>query len=114
MTYRSISLVLTAFTLFLAGTALAQDADADAGKKAFMDADCNRCHDVESHDISATIASERMKGPDLSQIGAEHDAEWIVDYVKREVQLEGKNHRLPWKGSDEELQTIADWLASLE
>jgi mono/diheme cytochrome c family protein len=107
---RTIPLLAAAFTLTLAGSAFAQD----AGQKAFTDANCNRCHDVESKDISATISSEKMKGPDLSKIGAEKDAEWITQFVKKEVQLDGKNHRMAWKGSDEDLKTIADWLASLK
>lgn len=96
-------------------SALAVPAAADeAGKQAFMDANCDRCHSIASENITATVKSEKMKGPDLDGVGATHDAAWITEFVKREVKLEGKNHRSPWKGSDAELTAVAEWLATMK
>ena len=86
----------------------------EAGKKAFLDAQCERCHSVSSEDIAATVKSEKMRGPDLAKIGATRDAAWIEQFVKKEVQLDDKSHRAAWKGSDDDLLVIAKWLASLE
>lgn len=82
------------------------------GKQVFLDNNCNRCHAVSSHDIEATVKSERMRGPDLSDVGETRDPEWIAKFIAKEVELDGKTHRIPYKGSDEDLKAIAEWLAS--
>ena len=33
-----------------------------------------------------------------------------MQYVKKEVDKEGKSHTKPFKGNDEELQVLVDWL----
>lgn len=106
-------------TLFAAAALCAlvfvpQASAGDTGKEAFLTAKCNKCHSVASHDIEATITSEKMKGPDLDGVAAKHDKEWMTKYVKKEEQLDGKSHKNTFKGTDEELQAIIDWLGSLE
>ena len=109
MTFRLASAFLVAI-LAIAAPSFADD----AGKKAFVDAKCGRCQTIASADITASVKSEKMKGPDLDKIGAQRDAEWITKFVEREIQLDEKNHKSAWKGSDEELETISKWLASLK
>ena len=94
-------------------TAAALGAD-DAGPKAFEANKCNNCHSVEKVKIARKIQSEKMAGPDLSCIGDKHDAAWIVKFAMREVELDGKQHKNEYKGTKEDLQTIANWLASLK
>lgn len=84
------------------------------GKQTFLDNNCNRCHAVSSHDIEATVKSERMRGPDMSDIGERRDVDWLVKYVRKEVEVDGKAHRASYNGTDEDLKAIADWLATLE
>lgn len=84
------------------------------GQELFLSNNCNRCHSIERFDIEATVESERMKGPDLSQVGDERTAEWITNYVTRETELNGKKHRFPYKGSESDLATIAEWLGGLK
>jgi mono/diheme cytochrome c family protein len=110
MNLRWTIMLTAALATMTAGASLAQE----AGQKAFMDAKCNRCHSISSHEIEATVSSEKMRGPDLAKVGTKHDAAWITQYVKREVKMDDKNHRMAWKGSDEDLKTIADWLATLK
>lgn len=98
----------------LVASVLSVAAQDGAGKKAFMDVKCDRCHSIESEDIEATVVSEKMRGPDLAKLEESKDASWITQYLKREVKVDDKQHRFPWKGSDEQLQAIADWVASLE
>ena len=88
--------------------------DPSQGKASFSEAGCGRCHSVETQEIEASIASERMRGPDLSQIGSDHDVDWLIAYVKREETVDGDRHRAPYNGSDDELQVIAEWLGQLE
>lgn len=95
------------------GLAATGQADPDEGKAAFSESGCNRCHAVETQGIEATIAVERMRGPDLSQIGSERDAEWIVGWVKRDLAVDDKRHSAPYRGTDDDLQALALWLATL-
>ena len=93
----------------MTATARAQE----TGEAAFSEAGCGRCHSVEAVEIAATVP-ERMRGPDLSTIGNDHDAAWVIGVVKQEIELEERTHRLPYRGGDEELSAIADWLVGLE
>ena len=74
---------------------------------------CNMCHGVPAAEIKATTKSDKMKGPEL---GGKIDGnfETIAAYVRKAGELDGKNHKKEFKGTDEELQTIIDWLGSLE
>jgi cbb3-type cytochrome oxidase cytochrome c subunit len=88
-------------------------AGSDAGKAIYMEAGCAQCHSVAAEAIEATVTSEQLRGPDLSRIGRERDAAWIVAYMKTGQAAGGETHRVPYRGSDDDLQVMADWLAGL-
>jgi mono/diheme cytochrome c family protein len=73
---------------------------------------CNLCHSVKAAGIEAKVP--KPKGPDLSKVGATRDAKWIHDFLKQQVKLDEKKHPLPFKGSDEQLGAVADWLAGMK
>lgn len=73
-----------------------------------MDQKCNLCHAVPAAGIEATTKSDKMKGPDIK--GLEQDADWIVAYLKKEADIEGKKHMKAATGSDDELKALAAWL----
>ncbi len=102
----------------LAAPGLPAEADesdqTDPGQQAFEAAKCNLCHSVEIAGIEAKTKSEKMKGPDLSADCEELDVDWTFQYIKREVLKDDKKHKKEFKGTDEELQTIVDWLAGLK
>ena len=75
---------------------------------------CNMCHAVAAVEIEAKTKSEKMKGEDLSGYKSDKELAEIAAYVRKEADLDGKSHKKPFKGTDEELQAILDWLASLE
>ena len=84
------------------------------GKALFTDVHkCNMCHAVPAAGIEAKTKSKTMKGGDL---GGKIDTELaeIAAYVRKEAEIDGKTHKKPFKGTDEELQAIIDWLGSLE
>ena len=81
----------------------------DDGKEAF-EKNCAECHGVKVAEIEATTKDEKLKGPDLVDLGERFEAEWIVKYVKKEADKDGKAHKKKFKGSDEELQVLVDWL----
>ena len=82
------------------------------GQAAFTAQKCNMCHSVPKAEIEAKVKSETMKGPDLPN--PERDAAWIQDYLNKKVQLDGKDHKKEFKGTEEELAAIAAWLVELK
>lgn len=79
------------------------------GKAIFLANKCEMCHSVSTAGIEAK--SKAMKAPDLvGVVTAQHDAKWIAQYLKKAADLEGKKHGKEFKGSDEELQALVDWL----
>lgn len=89
--------------------ALAADA-----KELFVASKCVKCHSIESQGVAATPkAGDEDKVHDLSKVGAERSAEWIQKFMRKQAELEGKKHKLKFRGSDAELETLATWLASL-
>ncbi|MFQ5569647.1 MAG: c-type cytochrome [Rhodothermales bacterium] len=87
--------------------ASAQDKD---GKTVFAEQGCDQCHAVSTAGIEAKTKSEQEKGPDLEGIGDRLKAKPMMKYLKKAGDREGKSHTKPFKGSDEELQVLVDWL----
>lgn len=83
------------------------------GQAVFMAQKCNTCHSVEAVGIEAKMKSEKMKGPDLTDVASRHDAEWITKYLNKEVDIDGKKHSKGFTGTDEELQQLLDWFKSM-
>jgi mono/diheme cytochrome c family protein len=96
--------------LTLLVVAVAPTATADDGKDAFLGQKCNLCHSVETAGIEAKTKSEKLFGGDLSDVTERHEEEWIRQFIKREVQKDGADHKREFTGSDEELQAMIDWL----
>ena len=85
------------------------------GKQVFLAKKCNICHSIDSQSIARTSKSDKMKGPDLSNVGGTHLAPWIMQFLEREVATsDGKKHGKPWNGTDAELKQLADWLSTLK
>jgi cytochrome c5 len=107
------ALLLPALLLLVpaSGTvALAQTGAAPDGKAVFLAQKCEMCHGVSTAGIEAKTKSAAMAGPDLVDLAPERDAAWISQYLKKEVQLEGKDHKKAFSGTDEELKALVDWL----
>ena len=94
----------------LAGTTITEAGE--DGQAVFTAQKCNMCHSVPQAEIVAKMTSEKMKGPDLPNEVRESD--WLASFLKREVQLNDKDHKKEFKGTDEELQAITAWLVALK
>lgn len=100
-----------------AGLALAEQ-EKEPGKDLFLAAKCNTCHSVIAAGIEkkkATSTEEKAektktKPPDLSSVGLDQNADWIAKFLTKKVALEGEKHPKTYKGTDEELKTLATWL----
>jgi cytochrome c2 len=101
-----VSIVFILFAISFNASAF----DDPDGKQVFEDEKCNLCHSVSTAGIEAKTKSEKLKGPDLVNLADSYEAKWIVKYVKKEADLDGKTHKKPFKGTDEELQALVDWL----
>lgn len=108
-----VALALVLAVVPTAASALpAGEADTLDGKAIFLAQKCELCHSVSTAGIEAKAKSDKMKGPDLvGVVTAEHDADWMVDYLRKAADLEGKKHGKAFTGSDEELGALVSWLA---
>ena len=100
---------IVAALALLAAPTLAQD----AGQKAFEANKCNNCHSIEKLEIERKIESEKMKGPDLGDVGKKRQPEWMAMFLSRKVDLDDKLHKQEYKGTEKDLKTIVDWLVGL-
>jgi cytochrome c551/c552 len=80
------------------------------GKNIFVDNKCTMCHSVEV----AEVTSKKNDAKDLSNLSADLTSDFLTKYLKKEESLEGKKHKTAFKGSDEELQQMVDWLLTFK
>jgi mono/diheme cytochrome c family protein len=106
------TLIILVFAFSFASLCSAADTAMPAGQKLFMDKKCATCHSIDSMKITKKLASS--KAPDLSNIGADKNAEWIQKWLKKEVDANGKKHSATFTGSPEDLKTLSEWLATLK
>jgi mono/diheme cytochrome c family protein len=103
-----LAFVFTIVFLFGFTYSLNGNSDPD-GKQIFTEKKCSSCHSVASMDIT----SKKKDASDLSNAGTLGDAEFMAGYLTKKEKIDGKEHKAPWKGTDQELKTISEWLAGL-
>ncbi len=101
-------LIATFVPLMMVTQAWTYTAAADVNAKEIFVAKCGNCHSLASAGIEAKAKSEKMRGPDLGKL--QIDAATLTSYLKKETALDGREHKIAFKGSDEELQALVDWL----
>lgn len=87
-----------------------------SGKAVFLKKKCNICHSVSSASIVATAEKWKKMDLDLTK-SARKDPGFstkLASYLRRKAKRNGRAHLAPFKGSDEELQALVDWLVSLK
>ena len=80
------------------------------GKQIFLAQKCNLCHTVSSAGIERTVKSEKVAGPDLTNLAAKEDAGALAKFLRKEGEINGKKHAKGFTGSDEELGALISWL----
>ncbi|MCS7313403.1 MAG: hypothetical protein NZ742_10925, partial [Acidobacteria bacterium] len=82
---------------------------------------CTMCHSIKAEGIEAKQAPGGAEGEgsvkivDLSDVGSKVESvQWIQDWLLRKVDKDGKKHRVPFKGTEADLKTLAQWLFSLK
>jgi cytochrome c1 len=95
--------------LFAFAFSFSQDQKLD-GKQIFIDNKCSNCHSV----VSMEITSKKDNTVDLSNVGSELNADLIKSYLLKELKINEKEHKLKFKGTDEELNALVNWLGTLK
>lgn len=107
--HRRLTLIMVfAIAMILAASSFAADT-AGAGRTIFDKSKCNSCHGIKA----LSIPSGKVKAPDLTGVGQRHDVAWLKRYLKKEEKMNGKLHMKSFSGTDAELATLTQWLASL-
>jgi cytochrome c551/c552 len=91
---------------------VAKSEEAKTGATVFTELRCDMCHSVES----AGIPSKKKSGNvvDLSTAGDDGDAAFLLQYLKKEVELHDKKHPANFRANDEDAQILVEWLATLK
>jgi len=108
-TFLYVLFISAIVALFAFAFSFSQNKDLN-GKQIFIDSKCNNCHTVNSTEIT----SKKDDAVDLSNAGSVGDAQLIKSYLLKETKINDKEHKMKFKGSDAELNTLAEWLASLK
>lgn len=80
------------------------------GQKIFLNSKCTACHSV----VSAGITSNNKNAVDLSNAGKNYKTDFMIRYLNKEEKINGNLHKIVFKGSSEDLNTLAGWLISLK
>ena len=113
-------LAVLIITTFVSLAANAQDAKGKEEKKLdakmiFTEKKCSGCHSIEAAGITKKNSSAKKDGPpDLSAVGSELKADFIIKFLQKNETLHNKKHMIKFNGSDEELAAVAQWLASMK
>jgi mono/diheme cytochrome c family protein len=96
-----------------APTQVAVVSDRSGNGQAIFEAQCIRCHRSGG---GGPGRGRGGRGPDLSRIGAKHPVDWLQEHI-RDPRSHNPNSRMPGfeeKLSQEELRSVAEYLASLK
>jgi mono/diheme cytochrome c family protein len=108
-TFLFVLFISAIVALFAFAFSFSQNQDLN-GKQIFIDSKCNNCHTINSIEIT----SKKDDAVDLSNAGSVSDAQLIKSYLLKETKINDEEHKMKFKGSDDELNTLAEWLASLK
>jgi cytochrome c peroxidase len=103
--------LLVAFSLIVAQKNFAQEEKKNNGLKLFTESKCTSCHSLESAGIKK---KPNQKPPDLSNAASLGTPEFIGKYLQKTETKNGRKHLMLFKGSDEELKTLTEWLVTIK
>lgn len=108
-TFLYVLFISAIVALFAFAFSFSQDQNLD-GEQIFLDSKCNNCHTVNSNEI----ISKKDDAVDLSNAGSVGDAQLISNYLLKESKINDTDHKVKFKGSEAELNTLSDWLSLLK
>lgn len=85
------------------------------GKRLFTSVhSCDECHGAQSAGVKIRTNKRNNMASDLSGYKMDESFSEVAAYVRKACEFDGRIDKKPFKGTDEELQSIIDWLGSLE
>ncbi len=118
-----IATILAGFSL-CATVAWAEGGTVAKGQTIFLKYRCKACHSIKAVGIekkaeaadeeAAEVAKSKDKPPDLSGIGMDHNATWFAGWLLKKEMKDGKTHKKKFRGTEAELKTLTQWIASLK
>ena len=87
--------------------------DKKDGKAIFIEQKCSNCHSVSSQGIKGLRPEGGAKPNDLSNEGNKFKTAWFEQWLTKKATLNNKKHMRKFRGTPEELHTLAQWLESL-
>lgn len=108
-----VALLLTSTVLSVATTVWAEADPAliAKGEKIFADKNCVPCHAIKGR--GGTVGP-MGRGPDLSTVGAQRNAQWLKAFLKDPKAVNAKSKMMAFKGAEEELEALVAYLGSLK
>lgn len=107
--------LLSSFALFflcISTIINAQQVEEAKGKILFKESKCVGCHSIASQGF---VKKGKSSAPDLSEVGSKHsDIEWLKKYLTKQEVMNDTKHAISFKGNDEELQILVEWLSNLK
>ncbi|NIO10389.1 MAG: c-type cytochrome [Deltaproteobacteria bacterium] len=81
------------------------------GEKIYVERNCVLCHTIKG---KGGTAGPIARGPDLTVVGTRRDVEWLKTFLKDPKAVNAKSKKMPFRGSEEELELLAEYLSSLK
>lgn len=108
-----VGLILMIALVLAATEAWAQTDSAliEKGEKTFADKKCVLCHVING---KGGTGGPLARGPDLSTVGAQRDAQWLKAFMKDPKGVNPKAKMMAFKGTEEELEALVAYLGSLK
>ena len=122
----AVFMVIVAGRADLAGAA---EGGIPAEQKLFLNNHCTSCHSIkavkvekkvdpaEEVEVKESAVKEpgaKKQPPDLSGVGLKHKSDWIQGWLLKKELIDGKPHKKKFRGTSDELKTLAAWLETLK
>jgi mono/diheme cytochrome c family protein len=102
-------LIAVLISVMALGIAFASRKNLD-GRRLFQSKNCVRCHSVSSANIEARFSRGKLAGGDLTGAVKNSNSKRVTRFLRKKARIGGKLHPTSFKGTDEELQALVDWL----
>ena len=103
------AVLLTILFLLASGVILGND-----GAALFVALKCTKCHEVSTIGIKTVSDKDPEKITDLAEVGSRREEAWLFAYLRKEIEKDGKKHKMKFKGDDEQMKLMVAWLLTLE
>ncbi len=105
-----ILVIAALFMASFANTVNAQKSNDDP-IKILKSKKCTSCHSVKI--LKVKRKNKKSKAPDLSNVGAEHEPSFFVNWLLKKSKMNGKRHPIKFNGTEDEFASLLGLLMTL-